>query len=230
MSGNRLQSIVNRVDHLGSASVKDLADQFAVSVETMRRDLRTLEKDGLLKRQHGSAVSLASDDSGLSFGHRVDEHQQEKEAIARQALAFINMGDTIMLDTSSSSWYLAKCLPDQTMTVITNSLRIAFELVSKPKIKTLTLGGEYSEKYGAFLGALTTAQVTNFRADTFFFSCTGFQQESGVWESSEMNAAIKQMMKKSSKRSVMLYDSSKVGKSSLFKLCNTSELDQIITC
>lgn len=227
--GNRLRDIVNRVDHSGSISVKNLAQQFDVSVETMRRDLRTLEEKGLLRRQHGSALSLAGDDVGLAFGQRADEQATEKNAIAQKAVSMIRAGDTIMLDASSSSWYLAKALPDMKLTVITNSMRVAFELVSRSRIKTLTVGGEYSEKYGAFLGPLATAQVSHFGAEILFFSCTGFQEESGAWESNEANAAIKQAMLRCAGRSVLLCDSSKVGKSGLIRLCRTDDLDRVIS-
>ncbi|KEQ11499.1 hypothetical protein GZ77_25750 [Endozoicomonas montiporae] len=221
--------MVNRVDHSGSVSVKDLAVQFDVSVETMRRDLRVLEEKGLLRRQHGSALSLVGDEVGLAFGQRADEQASEKNAIAQKATSLVRAGDAIMLDASSSSWYLAKVLPDMKLTVITNSMRVAFELVSRRKIKTLTIGGEYSEKYGAFLGPLATSQVGNFCADILFFSCTGFQEESGVWESNEANAAIKQSMLRSAERSVLLCDSSKVGKSGLIRLCKTDDLSRVIS-
>lgn len=229
MLNNRLQSIVNRVDHLGSVSVKDLSELFGVAVETIRRDLRFLDDKGYIRRSHGFAVSLAGDDIGLAFGSRQNTQAGEKKGIAGKALELIKPGDVVMLDSSSSCWYLAQMLPDKPITVITNSLRIAFELVSKPAIKTLTIGGEYSEKYGAFLGSVTTAQLGDFRADILFCSCTGFEPESGAWESNELNAATKKVMHQSSKRTVLLCDSSKLGKSSLIKLFNSDQLDQVLS-
>ena len=229
MLNSRLQGIVNRVDHLGSVSVKELSELFGVAVETIRRDLRFLDEKGYIRRSHGSAISLAEDDIGLAFGSRQNTQADEKKRIADKALSLIKPGDVLMLDSSSSCWYLAQMLPDQPITVITNSLRITFELVSKSKIKTLTVGGEYSEKYGAFLGSVTTSQLCDFGADIFFCSCTGFEQESGAWESNELNAAAKKVMHQASKRTVLLCDSSKIGKSSLIKLFNSDQLDQIIT-
>ncbi len=229
MLNERLQSIVNRVDHLGSVSVNDLAEQFGVSVETVRRDLRALKKGGYLKRSHGGAVSIAESDIGLAFGHRKHESTDKKEVIAEKAVQLIKPGDVIMLDASSSSWYLAKALPDQSLTVVTNSVLIAFELASRKAIKTLTIGGEYSEKYGAFLGSLATAQIAEYRADTVFFSCTGYQEDSGAWESNEMNTAIKRMMLKQSKHSVLLCDSTKMNRLGQFRLCETNQLSHFIT-
>ncbi len=229
MLNNRLQTIVNRVDHLGAVSVKELAESLGVAVETIRRDLRILESQGHLKRSHGGAISISGDDIGLAFGKREQEQTEEKRQISVKALGLIHAGDTIMLDASSSSWYLARSLPDQELTVITNSLRITFELAGKKKIKTLTVGGEYSEKYAAFLGPITTAQIAEFSVDTLFFSCTGYQQDTGAWESNEPNAALKKMMLKSCNKSVLLCDSSKMGKSGLIRLCQHDEISHIIT-
>lgn len=229
MLNSRLQSIVNRVDHLGFVSVKDLAEQFSVAVETIRRDLRTLEEAGYIKRSHGGVMSLMDTDAGLDFGNRQSENASAKQVIAAKALEHIKPGDVIMLDASSSSWFLAEALPHEDLTVITNSVRIVFDLVKKPAIKTLAIGGRYSEKYGAFLGALAVSQVADFRADTLFFSCTGFDEEQGAWESNELNAAIKQMMRRSSRKSILLCDKSKLGKSGLIKLCDANQIDTVIT-
>lgn len=229
MLNSRLQSIVNRVDHLGSASVKDLAQQFGVAVETIRRDLRALEESGYIRRCHGGVMSLAEGDAGLAFGNRESENASAKKHIAEQALPHIKNGDVIMLDASSSSWFLAQALPNLNITVVTNSLRITFELVSKPAIKTLAIGGRYSEKYAAFLGAHAVSQVADFRADTFFFSCTGYEPGIGAWESNELNASIKRMMHKSCKQSILLCDSSKFGKSSLIKLMEDDSITRVLS-
>lgn len=229
MLNNRLQGIVNRVDHLGSVSVKELSESFGVAVETIRRDLRFLDEKGYLRRSHGFAISLAGEDIGLAFGSRQNNQANEKKRMAHKALSLIKPGDVLMLDSSSSCWYLAQMLPDLPITVITNSLRITFELVSKQAINTLTIGGEYSEKYGAFLGPVTSGQLADFRADIFFCSCSGFEQDVGAWESNELNAANKKVMHRASKRTVLLCDSSKMGKSGLIKLFNSDQLDQIIS-
>lgn len=229
MLNKRLEDIVNRVNHLGSVSVRELAEQFEVAVETVRRDLRVLEREGYLRRDHGLAVSILDKGEGLAFGQRQHENANQKQAIALRAIELIKPGSTIMLDASSSSWYLAKALPDQPLTVITNSLRVTFELVPKQAIKTLTIGGEYSEKYGAFLGAMSTAYTGDYQADIFFFSCVGFQEDTGVWESNEENIAIKKMMLKQSQRSVLLCDLSKIGRASAFRLCDTQHPQYILT-
>ena len=225
----RLQEIVSRVDHLGSVSVNELATQFGVAVETIRRDLRTLEKQEYLKRSHGMAVSILDDGERLTFSRRLHEQAEQKQAVAEKALELIKPGNIIMLDASSSSWYLAKALPNAPLTVISNSLRITFELLASPAIKTVTLGGEYSERYGAFLGEFCLAHASEFQADYFFFSCAGYGKDNGAWESNEQNVAIKKIMLKQANQAVLLCDDSKIGRSGTFRLCKSNKLDFIAT-
>lgn len=224
MLSGRLKDIVNRVDHLGSISVTELSEQFGVAVETVRRDLRVLEEQGYLRRTHGGATSLLENDDILAFGSRQSENSAAKEAMAQQALSFIHKGDTLMLDPSSSSWYLARLLPDIPLTVITNSVRIVFDLVHKPNIKVIGVGGQYHETYGAFLGAITVDQIHEFQADLCFHSCAGFMEDSGAWDSNALNAGVKRAMRRNSRHHVLLCDKSKEGRTGFMQIAN---IDQI---
>lgn len=209
MLTGRLKDIVNRVDHVGSVSVHTLAEQFGVAVETIRRDLRSLEDAGYLRRVHGGAESLQDNASVSSFGHRQTENSLAKNAMVARAVELIRPGDVVMIDPSSSSWFLAQALPNMDITVITNSIRIVFDLVAKPAINTICVGGRYVEKYSAFLGATTVGNILDFQADICFFSCVGFQQDKGAWDSNALNAGVKKAMLRCSSSNVLLCDSSK---------------------
>ncbi len=224
MLPDRLKDIVNRVDHLGSISVADLSAQFGVAVETIRRDLRLLEEQGYLRRTHGGATSLLDSHDVLAFGSRQSQNSEAKEAMAHHALPFIRPDQTLMLDPSSSCWYLARMLPDMPLTVITNSLRIVFDLVHKPKIKVIGVGGRYYEKYGAFLGAIAVDHIHEFQADLCFYSCAGFIEESGAWDSNALNAGVKRAMRRSARDHVLLCDKSKEGRGGFMQIADTGRI------
>jgi DeoR family transcriptional regulator, L-fucose operon activator len=217
----RMREIANRVDHLGSVTVVDLADQFGVAVETIRRDLRVLEESGYLRRTHGGAVSVLDDDAGTpAFGSRQMQNAAAKKEIAQQAVAMVREGDVLMLDQSSSCWYFAQALPNITLTIITNSIRVIFDLVQKPKIKVIAIGGEYFEKYGAFLGVIAVNCVHEFQADICFHSCGAFHEDLGAWDSNELNAGVKKAMLRASRSNVLLCDTSKFNRTA-FALVNS---------
>ena len=222
MLSGRFKDIVNRVDHLGEVSVSDLSEQFGVAVETVRRDLRALEEAGYLRRTHGGACSLIDNDDVLAFGSRQSENSAAKQAMAKMAIGLVKEGDVLMLDPSSSSWYLARALPDIPLTIITNSVRIVFDLVHKPSIKVIGVGGRYHEKYGAFLGTITVGHLLDFKADICFHSCAGYLPESGAWDSNALNAGVKKAMLRASLTHALLCDKSKEGRGG-FMLINSSD-------
>lgn len=226
----RMRDIVNRVDHVGEVSVSDLSEQFGVAVETIRRDLRTLEEDGYLRRTHGGAASILENNHGsLSFGRRKLEEANSKRAIARQAVGMIRSDAALMLDHSSSAWYLAEALPDIPLTVVTNSVRIVFDLVRKPNIRVIGVGGEYHEKYGAFLGVLTQNQVQEFHVDFCFFSCAAYTEKGGAWDNSELNAGVKAAMARSATSNVLLCDTSKFDRTAFALIHPPRRIDCVIT-
>lgn len=225
----RVVDIEKYVIQAGSVTVKELSDRFSVSLETIRRDLQELESNGSIKRVHGGAISLDNADAGLAFNKRKHERSIEKKLIAYKALTLIKPGDMIMLDASSTCWYLAEALPDISLTVITNSFRNVLSLAVKKNIKTIAIGGEYSEKYAAFVGSIASGNISQYRVDTLFFSCSAYSTTSGIWENNEINASTKKVMLVSAKQKVLLADSHKENRSGIVRICQFNELDIILT-
>ncbi|EKP0260720.1 DeoR/GlpR transcriptional regulator [Aeromonas sobria] len=228
MLSPRVVDIEKYIVQAGSVTVKELSDRFSVSLETIRRDLQELESNGSVKRVHGGAISLDNADAGLAFNKRKHERSIEKKLIAYKALALIKPGDMIMLDASSTCWYLAEALPDISLTVITNSFRNVLSLAVKKNIKTIAIGGEYSEKYAAFVGTIASGNISQYRVDTLFLSCSAYST-TGVWENNEINASTKKVMLASAKQKVLLADSHKENRSGIVRICQFSDLDIILT-
>ncbi|TCL05443.1 DeoR/GlpR family DNA-binding transcription regulator [Sodalis ligni] len=226
----------------GRILVNELALGCQVSRETIRRDLVQLELQGVLLRSHGGAVhiqtAIAQTEGkqviseivqGESFRKRSAEHPDQKARIAKRALSFIKAGECILLDSSTSSWFLARQIPDIELVVLTNSLHIIQTLACKENIRVIGLGGEFSAKYEDFVGILAEKILKDFVINTLFFSCHGLSLEGGMRESNEHHARLKQQMLQASERKILLVDSSKFGRRSFVRICHYHDIDVVIT-
>lgn len=225
----RKTQIVNLVNNVKHISVEELASTFSVSVETIRRDLKTLDKNGLLVRVHGGATSKETCDVGTSFVHRAKSNVEDKQQLVEIAISLIKKQSVIGLDASSSSWLLAQSMPNIQCTVVTNSINIINALEKKNNINIISIGGNYSEKYKSFYGIIARNTLSKMSLDLCFISCVGVDLNSGVWDSNEYNYEIKQSLMSVSNKTILIADKSKLNKRSLLKICDLDELDCLIT-
>jgi len=225
----------------GSVLVNDLSAVLDASKETIRRDLAQLEKKGFLQRTHGGALPAGNqirnvtvplekkyEKSGDAFRVRATQNTETKIRLAKKALSFIKPGQVIMLDCSSSAWFLSRQLPDIAITVLTDSLNVIHTLASKPNIRIIGLGGEYSEKTESFSGALTEQIIKDFRINHLFFSSHGISLDGGVRDINENQARLKQSMIAAADNVILLCDSRKVERSSFCKICDFGDIDTLI--
>ena len=217
--------ILQLVNEQGKITVNELAERLSVAVETIRRDLTSLDRRGLLHRIHGSAVSNKVNDVGHSFQRRLRQSSDEKRTIAQNALEYVFEGAVIGLDASSSSWHFAQKIPDIPCTVVTNSMHNINALVHKSNINTIATGGMYSSKYDAFYGPLSEQLLKRLRIDIGIFSCGGIDDEGAVWESNALNAAVKRKMLEVCEKKFLLADNSKLARKNLIQLTELSNMD-----
>ncbi|CAI0880268.1 DeoR/GlpR family DNA-binding transcription regulator [Serratia liquefaciens] len=236
----RHRYITEILSQRGRILVQEVAQLCRISLETARRDLALLEKRGVLLRSHGGAVFMEHStaektyvpsqiEQGESFRDRSNQSPDSKTRIAKRALQFINTGDCLLLDSSSSSWFLARQLPDIQLVVLTNSVHIIQTLAVKANVRVIGLGGEYSAKYEDFVGVLAEQMLKEFVINKLFFSCHGICHEGGIRESNEHHARLKQQMLLSSEHKILLADSSKFGRRSFARICHYREIDTLIT-
>ena len=221
--------ILQQINLAGNASVAELAKEFSVSVETIRRDLGELAERGLIYRTHGGAVSIKTRDIGSSFQIRQRTNAENKKAITLNAMAYVVEGAVIGLDASSTSWYFAQQIPDIPCTVVTNSMHNIMALVNKPNIRTIATGGVYSSKYDAFYGPLSEKLLERLHIDIGVFSCSGVDSQGKIWESNEVNASLKRKMIDASGQKILIVDSSKFEKKNLILLGDLSQMDVLST-
>lgn len=149
--------------------------------------------------------------------------------IAKRALDFISPGDCILLDSSTTCWYLARQLPDIELTVLTNSLRIVQTLAARGSIRTICLGGEYSDRDEAFHGVVAEQPLREFQINKIFFSCSSLGNDGYLREGNENNAHLKQQMLLAAEKKHLLMDGSKFLRPSFARICHYRDVDFLIT-
>ncbi|WP_102275773.1 DeoR/GlpR family DNA-binding transcription regulator [Cytobacillus massiliigabonensis] len=225
----RQEKISDIVNERGSIRVSELSGLFGVTEETIRRDLEKLEKEGYLRRTHGGAVSPKEPPYELSYLEREVMNVAEKKEVAEQALKYIQPYDRIILDASSTAWYIAKALSDFPLTVLTNSLKVAAELSNKEKITVHITGGMLWADSLALVGPLAEKSLGNYYVDKAFISCKGIDPEWGISDSNEFQALVKKKIIEISDTVYLLADYSKFGTKAFSHICHLNQIDRIIT-
>ncbi|MDA8211484.1 MAG: DeoR/GlpR family DNA-binding transcription regulator [Clostridia bacterium] len=225
----RYEKIVQLVSERGSIRVSELSELCQVTEETIRRDLDRLEQAGRLRRTHGGAVSLKDQQPEIPYFEREITHAEEKKRIAQAAIKLIQPKNRILLDASTTAWYMASNIPDIPLTVLTNSLKVAMELSSKEKIEVISTGGLLAQRSLSFVGPLAERSLDAYHVDMVFLSCKGVHIQRGISESNELQARVKQKMIGMADQVVLLADSSKFGVQAFTRVADLNQVDAIIT-
>lgn len=229
LAKERHTHILQVLDRNGALRTTDIAQKTGVTDETIRRDLETLHKDGLLVRTHGGAISRNHPGRNLSFQEREVIHLDEKIAIAREAEQFLSPRDVIFIDGSSTALQLAKRLPSLDITVITNAHAVIDALAGKEGVEVISTGGRYDSDNRCYCGALAYNALSRYRIQTAFFSANGIDTRRGLSESNEAYSDMKAAALNVAEKKVFLADSSKVGVCSTFFFSRLDQIDVWVT-
>jgi DeoR/GlpR family transcriptional regulator of sugar metabolism len=229
LAAERQRKIVELVNTRLSMRVSELSQLFGVTEETIRRDLEKLEKENMLKRSHGGAVSIEEEQSETSYQEREITNAAEKKAIALEAIHLIEPGDIIILDASTTAWYMAKELPDMPLTVVTNSIRVATELSRKEQVKVISTGGLLLSRSLSYVGPLAERSLSFYHVNKAFLSCRGIHLDRGLSDTNESQALLKRKMMEITDETVLMVDSSKFGVRSFAQISPTSSVHTLIT-
>ena len=226
----RREKILDLIREDGHAKVLQLSKIFKVTEVTIRQDLEKLEKDGFIEREHGGAYLK---NIGLNVKNIVlqnQEHLAEKAAIARKALEHINDGDTIILDSGSTTTEIAKLITGfKNLTVITNSLNIALTLGVDTEINLVVTGGEFKAPTLSLTGQKAADFFEGLHVDKLFLATAGITLKAGLTYPSISDIVVKRAMIESANEVYLVADSSKIGKSSFASLGALSLIDFLIT-
>lgn len=227
---NKRQSEVYQViKNHGSIEVRDLIPLFDVSAATIRKDLMTLEQANLVFRTHGEVHVAAQNNRMLSLDVRSSLRSEAKKAIARAAVREIREGESIILDSGSTTLEIAKLLTEyQHLTVITNSLPIALALNDTP-VMVVIVGGIFLGQNLSIQGPEAEKYLSQIEVDKAFIGASGVRRDVGLATSNSLEGRIKHCMLKAARKTYAVLDSVKFTTSSVELFADFSELDCIIT-
>ncbi len=226
----RQKRILELLSSDGAVMVSRLSTELGVTEETVRRDLEKLEAQELLRRTHGGALPMDEGSYELSLEKRKALNVEAKQALAHKAVQHIASGDSVFLDASTTTFYMAKEIRSmKNVTVITNSIRVINELSGVEGVKVIAVGGIVSNNQ-SLVGAMTENYITeNYFADKMFFSSKGIGDNAIILEGNEQECFIKQRMIKNSRIHYYLCDKSKIGRVGYMRLSSFEDIDYLIT-
>lgn len=226
----RRMEIVNVVNQNGKARVEDLAAQFDVSSVTIRSDLSFLEKSGYVVRSHGAAIPNTGVIAELTVHEKRRQNSGVKSLIGTAAAALIVSGDTVILDSGTTTREIASSLKMlEDVVVMTNGLDVAMELATAPGIEVLMSGGVLRKNALSFSGSQAESSLKNFRFDKVFLGVDGFDLRAGITTHSEQEASLNRLMCEISEQVIAVVDSTKFGKRSCHMIREFGNIDILIT-
>lgn len=226
----RRMSILNLIREDGHAKVQKLSEIFDVSEVTIRQDLEELEKAGYVQREYGGAF-LKEFDSFAKTGMLFNQTNMDaKKEIARKAVKLVDEGDTIILDSGSTTTELARLLVGfNDLTVITNAMNIAYILGSNPRINLIVSGGDFKAPTLSLTGELAANVFKGFHVKSCFLATAGISKDFQLTYPSLSDLAVKSAMIRSADNVYLLADSSKIGNTSFATLGRLSLVDALIS-
>jgi len=210
--------------------VSELSKKLYINEATIRRDLKSLEQEGLVKRVYGGAVLSNGQDSEIPLMHREVKNAAQKKQIAENAAKEVENGDTIFLDSSSTVSFMIPFLESKSgLRIVTNGAKTALLLSRLHNAEIISLGGRLRENSLSFSGQSTFQSLSEYFFDKAFFSCHAYSEEFGLMDNNEDEARLRRLLISRSRKAYFLADASKEGNTSFFKICDIDEIYKIIT-
>jgi DeoR family glycerol-3-phosphate regulon repressor len=225
----RHAAILEILREAGTVSIAELARHLGVSLETVRRDIRPMAESGELVKVHG-AVTVPFQTGEAPFERRLRENAAEKRLIARFAADLVADGDSVMLDTGTTTSMLAReLLRKRSLTVVTNSSDIARILATVNGNTVYMAGGELHGDNGAAFGASAIEFIQRFKVRHAFISIGAIDPEMGLMDFHLAEAEFARTVLSRGERRVVVSDHSKFDRTALVKVCDFSNIDVLVT-
>ena len=230
LPNQRRDKILELLKEDGSAKVINLAKVFKVTEVTIRQDLEKMEKDGLLFREHGGAHLKNIEDQVRSLSLSHQDNLDKKERIAAKCLEYIESGDSIILDSGSTTTEIAKKLKGfKNLRVITNALNIAMMLGAESGIDLIVTGGEFKPPTLSLTGQKAADFFQGLNVQKLFLATAGLSLKAGLTYPSISDIVVKKAMIDAAETTYLVADSTKIGKSSFASLGALSLINYVIT-
>jgi DeoR/GlpR family transcriptional regulator of sugar metabolism len=231
LAEDRYKKILELLNKTNSVKTSTLIKLFNVSVETVRRDLEYLEGEGLLTRVYGGAVRDKVDARQQVFLAREGEHATEKAEIADTACRFVEEGQSLALDVSTTNLEIAKKLKNKfkNLTILTNSIRIATELADMDDYSILLTGGVLRKEEYSLIGEMCEEGILRYHVDTAFISASGISLNAGITDFGFGEVRAKKKMIEIAQKVIVVCNSSRFDVISLLNVCELERVDTLIT-
>jgi DeoR/GlpR family transcriptional regulator of sugar metabolism len=228
----RRRKILELLERDGRVMVDDLVRRLKVSAVTARADLDMLAGRGALVRSHGGAVRLLSAVQDYPLNFKEGLHQAEKARIAQAAVQLIEPGQTVILDSGTTTGQVARQIRMRklsALTVVTNALNIALEMADTPGISLMMIGGILRQVSNSFVGPQAERMIQDLHADHYFLAVDGLDPETGLSTPDVLEAQLNAHMIRISNQVTVVADASKFGRRSLSVICGVEAVHRVIT-
>lgn len=223
----RRQLIADRLARGEPVVSAELAQEFAISEDAIRRDLRALAEDGVCRKVYGGALPVSP--ASKSMEVRSGEQIVQKRALARAALALLREGETIFLDVGSTNLQLANILPgDLSLRVVTNSVPVAAALMTRPDLDLIVIGGGVNVEVGGCVDARSIADMRRYRVDLCFLGACALSRADGLAAFHLPDVDFKQALLEASGRSALMMTTAKLDTTAPFRIAPLSDIDHFI--
>jgi DeoR/GlpR family transcriptional regulator of sugar metabolism len=226
----RRETIVDFLKKQTKISVEELSGRLQVSQVTIRKDLNSLEKRGLIERSHGSAIFSQQSRFNIAFLEKLQLQAREKDMVAKAAASYVHEGDSIVLDSGTTTLSFAKALVGRfkSLFVITNSVPAALEL-TKAGYDLLLLGGQVRKHSLSLIGPWAVKNLESYHVDRAFIGTSGITLAHGFSTPDSLDAQMKQTMIRIADKAYVLTDSSKFGHNCMVSFAKCSEIHLTLT-
>jgi DeoR family fructose operon transcriptional repressor len=232
MVAERLDWILRQLQQERRLTIDQAVQELGVSADTVRRDFDRLAARNQVRRTHGGIVSVETGDTWApysSFKQRASEREDQKRRIARAALDLVQAGETLAVDAGSTSFHLARILGGVSCTVLAYSLEIAAAVLEHENVQLFVSGGLVRRETQSAVGEESISMLRRFQASTAFIGANAINTECEVMTPNHMEAAVKRVLIEISDRTVLLADSSKIGRRALSRFADVGEFAVMIT-
>ncbi|GAB6100268.1 DeoR/GlpR family DNA-binding transcription regulator [Halanaerocella petrolearia] len=228
----RREKIKDILNNKGKVIVKNLSKQFDVTADCIRKDLKKLENEGVLKRTYGGGVPTRKIPTDRKVEERIDSHREAKNKIAKKAFNLIDDNETIFLDISTINILLAQLIDqsNKKITVITNMTDIITTLSSNPNVTIICPGGKFNPELDGFIGSMTIEEISDYKPSKAFIGSVGvnaFEKEVTTFNTEDGNT--KKAIINSAKKSFIVIENIKFELDGFYKFSNLEDINGIIT-
>ena len=226
----RQKKMMEYIEANTSAQIHELAERFHVSEATVRRDLDDLDQQGALRRTHGGAIKVDRSTSYESvYSEKISQMLDEKHRIADAAAKMVHPGDTVMIDSGTTTFFVAQALSHhENLTIITNDLYIAYQTPIHSSSTLIVTGGTRRQGRQELVGTVTENFIRDTHVDIAFIGVDGIDLTGGATNANFAEVGVKRLMLHSATHSVIVADHTKFGRVALARICDLTEADMIL--